>query len=271
MPRNDFVNVDGTINYDNISSVNQELILKGLLDSLSTIVGEKATQSDLVVTNATIAENTLDIALKTEINDIGTTGDTTETYSVDKILSLLNNKQNIIFIQTTQPAMLTDNIWIDTTSIPYKISRCDGVVYNQIGGIGTGGGTLLTDWVTNTIYTVNTSFVIYSNAIYRCISSHTSVTWDTLKWQLITNSSDESIDYDSYASVEDGSIYTIVDFKRTDGTLYLNSTLSNKNVNGYYETCTLTYYDTTGITIIKTVVWTFTYDTNGNIVTKEFI
>lgn len=247
-------------------SANQGKTLKDLLGSLSIIVSEKATQSDLVVTNANVTENALAIALKTEINDIGTTGNTTETYSVDKILSLLNNKQNIIFIQTTQPAMLTDNIWIDTTLIPYKISRCDGVVYNQIGG--TGGGTLLTDWVANTPYTVNTSFVIYSNAIYRCILSHTSVTWDALKWQPISGSYNDSLDYMSYASVIDGTIYTVVDFKRADSTLYLNSTLSNKSEGGYYQTCTLTYYDTTGITIIKTVVWTFTYDTDGNIVTK---
>lgn len=169
-------------------SANQGKTLKDLLGSLSIIVSGKAIQSDLIATNANVAENTSVIVLKAEINDIGTTGDTTETYSVDKILTLLSNKQNKIFIQTTQPAMLTDNIWIDTTLIPYKISRCDGVVYNQIGGTGTGGGTLLTDWVTNTVYTVNTSFVIYSNAIYRCISSHTSVTWDALKWQPISGS-----------------------------------------------------------------------------------
>jgi len=167
-------------------SANQGKTLKDLLGSLSTIVSGKAIQSDLIVTNANVAENTSAIVLKAEINDIGTTGNITETYSVNKILDLLNNKQNIIFIQTTQPAMLTDNIWIDTTLIPYKISRCDGVVYNQIGGTGTGGGTLLTDWVTNTFYTVNTNFVIYSNTMYRCILSHTSVTWDALKWQPIS-------------------------------------------------------------------------------------
>jgi len=75
-------------------------------------------------------------------------------------------------------------------------------------------------------------------------------------------------DYASYASIKDDDIYTVVDFKRSDATLYLKSTLSNKSGNGYYQTDTLNYYDDAGTTIIKTVVWTFTYDVDGNIITK---
>ena len=75
-------------------------------------------------------------------------------------------------------------------------------------------------------------------------------------------------DYETYASVKDGDVYTVVDFKRLDDTLYLKSTLSNKDVNGYFQTCTLNYYDLLGTTIIKTVTWTSTYDVDGNIITK---
>jgi len=78
----------------------------------------------------------------------------------------------------------------------------------------------------------------------------------------------QTADYASYASTKDGDIYTVVDFKRNDGTLYLNSTLSNPDANGYYQTCTLKYYDLLGTTVIKTVVWTLTYDANGTIITK---
>ena len=37
------------------------------------------------------------------------------------------------YAQDTQPEIKLDNIWIDTTSIPYAIYRCDGTTYNQIG------------------------------------------------------------------------------------------------------------------------------------------
>ena len=80
--------------------------------------------------------------------------------------------------------------------------------------------------------------------------------------------STELLDYSSYVSVKENDVYTVVDFKRSDATLYLKSTLSNADENGYYQTCTLNYYDSLGTTIIKTVIWTFTYDIDGKIVTK---
>ena len=80
--------------------------------------------------------------------------------------------------------------------------------------------------------------------------------------------STELLDYSSYASVKENDVYTVVDFKRSDATLYLKSTLSNTDGNGYYQTCTLNYYDSLGTTIIKTVIWTFTYDIDGKIITK---
>ena len=83
-----------------------------------------------------------------------------------------------------------------------------------------------------------------------------------------TSVEDEIADYSSYASSQDGDLYTIVNFKRKDGTLYLNSTLSNKDSNGNYTNDILKYYDTNGTTLLKTVTWTFTYDTDGNIITK---
>lgn len=77
--------------------------------------------------------------------------------------------------------------------------------------------------------------------------------------------------YMSYASAKVEDVYTVVDFKRADNTLYLKSTLSNPDTNGYFQTCTLNYYDNVGTTIINTVTWTFTYDTDGNIITKVVV
>ncbi len=74
--------------------------------------------------------------------------------------------------------------------------------------------------------------------------------------------------YNVYASTKVGDYYTVVDYKRVDDTLYLKSTLSNANTNGYYQTCTLDFYDDLGTTITKITVWTLTYDVDGNIIAK---
>lgn len=74
----------------------------------------------------------------------------------------------------------------------------------------------------------------------------------------------------SYATSQDtNGYYTVVTFKRSDATKYLVSTLSNPDANGYYQTCTWNFYDNTGTTIALTKTWTFTYDSNGKIITKE--
>ena len=91
---------------------------------------------------------------------------------------------------------------------------------------------------------------------------------DTLIKESVALNTSQLTNYATYASVKDGDIYTVIDFKRSDATLYLKSTLSNKNANGYFQTCVLQYYDAPGTTITKTVTWTFAYDVDGNIITK---
>lgn len=76
----------------------------------------------------------------------------------------------------------------------------------------------------------------------------------------------------SYATdVDANGYYTGVTFKRNDSTIYLVSTLSNPDANDYYQTCTWDFYDVDGITITSTKTWTFTYDSNGKIITKEVV
>ena len=77
-----------------------------------------------------------------------------------------------------------------------------------------------------------------------------------------------NVDYNTEATMIDGMVYTTVNYKREDGTLYLNSVMSNKDTNGCFQTCTLTYYDKVGINIVGITVWTFTYDSNGTIINK---
>jgi hypothetical protein len=73
----------------------------------------------------------------------------------------------------------------------------------------------------------------------------------------------------SYASsIDVNGIYTVVDFKRADATLYLKSTLSNTDASGNYQTVTWKFYDAAGTTIKLTLIWTLTYNTNGVISQK---
>lgn len=72
-----------------------------------------------------------------------------------------------------------------------------------------------------------------------------------------------------YCSDNDGNdIYRIVEFKRSDDTLYMISILSESDGKGNYLKCTWNYYDKTGVNIINTVVWALTYDGNDNIISK---
>lgn len=80
---------------------------------------------------------------------------------------------------------------------------------------------------------------------------------------------EELDNYNSYASNKDvNGAYTVVDFKRVDGTLYMKSTLSNADTDGNYQTDTLEYFDIDGKTLLKTETWTLTFDVDGNIISK---
>ena len=95
-------------------------------------------------------------------------------------------------------------------------------------------------------------------------------TLDTINSKISANTI-KLTDYSSYGSVKVGDVYTIVDFKRSDATLYMNSTLSNADANGYFQTCVLKYYNSVGTTVVSTVIWTFTYDADGYFITKVVV
>jgi hypothetical protein len=72
-----------------------------------------------------------------------------------------------------------------------------------------------------------------------------------------------------YASAVDGNgIYTVVDFKREDGSLYLKSTASNADVNGNYQTVNWKFYENDGVTLGLEGNWTIAYNEDGFPVSK---
>lgn len=73
--------------------------------------------------------------IKSKLNNASTTSNGLLT-SVD--WNTFNNKQNKIFIQSTQPPIATDNIWIDNSVNPYTLKVCDGTSYIQVGNSASG-------------------------------------------------------------------------------------------------------------------------------------
>lgn len=90
--------------------------------------------------------------------------------------------------------------------------------------------------------------------------------------QFKTDTEKELANYNEYSSVKDANgIFTVVEYKRSDSTVYMKSTLSNADANGNYQTNTWEYFDIDGVTLLKTLTWTITYDVDGNIVSKVVI
>lgn len=116
-----------------------------------------------------------------KIDDTDTTS-ATKTYSIKHILELEDKKRKI-FMQSDSPVgMIKDDIWIDTTSIPYSISA-----YNSTSwvGIGSAGGTKINDWVSATEYKVG-EYVIHDDLLYRCKVQNTDSVFIASNFTLIS-------------------------------------------------------------------------------------
>ena len=70
-------------------------------------------------------------------------------------------------------------------------------------------------------------------------------------------------------NIDDAGVYTRVDYRRLNGTLYMRSVLSHNLGHGQYGKVTLTYYDHTGTNPLYDVVWNIEYDINRKIVVKK--
>lgn len=71
-----------------------------------------------------------------------------------------------------------------------------------------------------------------------------------------------------YKSEKDSNgIFTTVDYKRADGTLYARSVLSG-GTSPQYTTRTITYYAANGTTVLRTDTYKLTYDTDGDLISE---
>jgi hypothetical protein len=74
--------------------------------------------------------------------------------------------------------------------------------------------------------------------------------------------------FNKYKSGKDANgIFTIVEYKRSDGTLFARSVLSG-GTSPQYTTRTITYYGTDGTTVLRTDTFALTYDTDGDLINE---
>lgn len=121
---------------------------------------------------------------KAKINDNLTTS-VNDTYSIDKIISLLANKQNKIMIQSTQPTDLIDKLlWIQTGITPLLFWEYDSSTtsFKQIGS--SGGGISIDDWISGQNYNLK-DFVINNLKLFRCKVANSDTNFDSSKWDEI--------------------------------------------------------------------------------------
>ena len=206
------ISVDGTISsviaggdmlkstYDSNSDgiVNDSDKLGGQLPSyyakesdLTTGLGNKA---DKVIgaTNGNFASldtsgNLVDSGKKasdfTSVNDSVITS-TTQTYSIDKILTLIATKQNKVYLQSTQPTSpIINDIWINNSSSPFIINVYDGSIFNQVGGASS--GETITNWTSGNAYAIN-DLVIHDGNIYQCVTPNSDLTWIIANWVIVS-------------------------------------------------------------------------------------
>jgi hypothetical protein len=79
---------------------------------------------------------------------------------------------------------------------------------------------------------------------------------------------DEQTDFKVYKNNKDtNGIFTNIQFKRAEGTLAIDSTLSG-GASPQYTTRTIKYYGLDGTTVEKTTPRTLTYDTDGVLISE---
>lgn len=102
---------------------------------------------------------------------------------------------------------------------------------------------------------VNASAVLVNDANHNYDASNLEAVLDELKRPLNVYRSDlDPIN----------SVFRVVEWKRSSGTLFKKAVLSNI-VNTNYTVQTITYYAVDGVTILKTEVFDLYYDANGNL------
>lgn len=200
-----------------------------------------------------------------------------EVFIRDNVVGFINTKQTemqtyvdnaVNTVNTTKDSALIAIEQKKNNVIEYLDSTTAGELRNDIGIMG--------DLQTiNKDSLVNATNEVLSIANSKAPSSHTHTKTDITDFahthtvNEITNlfsNIPRTVKIEK-SSKDSNGIYTQVDYKREDGTLYMRSVLSG-GVSPQYATRIITIYDTDGITVLETITHTLTYDSDGNLISE---
>lgn len=112
------------------------------------------------------------------------------------------------------------------------------------------------------------NFITYLADDMRHISEQERTSWNAKETTDGARKKVEQTDFEIYKIDKDSEgVFTIVEYKRNDGTLAVRSVLSG-GTSPNYTTRSITYYGLDGETVEKTTVRTLSYDSDGTLVSE---
>ena len=169
-------------------------------------------------------------------------------------------------------ASLDGSTKVPTSQLPTASTNAPGIV--QLND--TVSSTSTTQAATaNAVKQVNDAVVAHSADTTKHVTAAERAAWNSAEAnaKAYTDTAPEAMQrnlgiFNVYKSGKDANgIFTIVEYKRADGTLYARSALSG-GTSPKYTTRTVTYYDTNGTTVLRTDTYTLTYDTQGDLISE---
>lgn len=169
-------------------------------------------------------------------------------------------------------ASLDSGAKVPTTQLPNASTTQAGIVQLD----DTLSSTSTTKAATaNAVKQVNDAVVAHSADNVKHVTTAERTAWNSAEAnaKAYTDTAPEAMQrnlgiFNMYKSGKDANgIFTIVEYKRSDGTLYARSVLSG-GTSPQYTTRTITYYAADGTTVIRTDPYTLVYDADGDLISE---
>lgn len=169
-------------------------------------------------------------------------------------------------------ASLDGSAKVPTTQLPSASTSAPGIV--QLND--TVSSTSTTQAATaNAVKQVNDALAAHSADTTKHVTAAERAAWNSAESnaKAYTDTAPEAMQrnlgvFNVYKSGKDSNgIFTIVEYKRTNGTLFARSVLSG-GTSPQYTTRTITYYAADGTTVIRTDPYTLVYDADGDLISE---
>lgn len=211
---NKMLEKNGRLTYDSkkllteadLSDSQIQSIIK-LLDAIKIDTDNKVIVNDVKIEKDT-NNNILVNGQKINFIDDTLTTSNIKTYSIDKIISLLKEKQKKIYFEepSTNVVLENNDIWIDNKDgkLTLKVYDLNNTKWNEISGSSE---FELKEWVSGNNYLKN-EYVVYDYKLYQVTENiNGETTFDKSKYKLIIGDNKIVTDYSKLPSRIDNDIY----------------------------------------------------------------